>query len=132
VIFKGCLGVDTYVIDEVQTVLLQESFQHSVHDSLVSSRRVVKAKRHHPKFKDSILGNKSRLLLMLWDNLHLPVARGSIQGSEVLYSIESIKDLINEEEWVYVLLGNVIELSVINTKPCLAILILYQDDGEAL
>jgi len=68
---------------------------------------------------------------MLWDNLHLPIARGGVQGGEVLCSIESIEDLINKGKWVGVLLCDVVELSVVDTEPCPAILLLNQDDGEA-
>ena len=130
VILEDGFGEDTNVVDEVQTVLLQQILKHNVHHTLVSSRSSAKSKRHDQKL-NAVTSNKGCLLLIFWLYLHLPVTSGSIKSGKILSSMQDIKDFINERKWERVHPGYCIEFSEVNAEPHLAVLLLDQDNWKA-
>ena len=98
-IFESGLGIDTDVVDKVQSILLQQIFERNIHNSLMSSRDIAKSKRYYLKLIDSILDNKD-CFFIFYINFNLLIIRDDIESNKVFSFIKGIKDLINEEDYV--------------------------------
>ena len=88
-------------------------------------------KGHYPKFIEPPLRDEGRFFSVRGVRLHLPVSTTQVEATEKPCTAEGVEAVLNVWEWVGVYLRNLIELSIVGTKPRRSILLFHQDGRTA-
>ena len=105
--------------------------QYSFHQSLERRGSIHQSEGHHPEFVESSLRNEGRFLPVCGIHLHLPVSASQVEATEKHRATKRVKAVLNVRERVSVYLHDLVESSVVDTKPGRSILFLHQDGRTA-
>ena len=127
---ESCLGKNTNVIEEIESIFSEEIAEHSVHCLLICRGSIAESEGHDQVFKDTFFGHKCCLSLVVWMHFDLPVSRGTIESGEVLRTVEDIEDFLDAGEWIRVFLGALVEWMIIDTYPRLSTFLPDENDRK--
>ena len=124
-------GPKTRMIQVHQTLGPGDSSEYLFHQSLECSGSVHQPKGHHPEFIEPSLRNEGSFLPVCGAHLYLPVSASQVEATEKPCAAEGVEAVLNVTERVGVYLRDLIESSVLDTKPRRSILLLHQDGRTA-
>src|SRR5713101_4317253 len=99
-------------IDEYKSCV-DEILEQFIHHGLECHRRIGKTKEHHQRFKHSLVCLEGCFPFVTFLDLNIVVSPLYIELGKDLCILQFINDIRNEGEWVLILDGDGIELSVV-------------------
>ena len=121
-------GIDKNIIqinNEKDIELLSQDF---IDIALEASWHVGQTKRHYLILKMTVSSLKSRLLFVTFFDPHLVMGTNQIQLCKSFDTAYTIERFTDEQKWIPVLDGDIIEVSIIDIKPKTSIELLVEQD----
>ncbi|KRX58480.1 hypothetical protein T09_10874 [Trichinella sp. T9] len=113
----GSLAEYDDVVQVYQAFRTHQASQTRMHELLKGGQRVAQSKEHHFELVQAKGGCDGCLVLIMFFHLNLPVAACQVQNRESLCPRQRIQGVISPSEQMSVLLGEVVQVPVVNTKP---------------
>jgi hypothetical protein len=109
------LGIDQDVINEDHNKLVQLRHEYGVHQVHEMCRSIGESKRHNQILVQPILGGEGSLRNIVRMDIDLMITRTEIDLGKVFSTGKLIKVNVDAGQWIFVLDGDGIQRSVVNT-----------------
>jgi hypothetical protein len=108
-------GIDQYVVNEDHDKLVQLQHEYRVHQVHEMCRSIGESKRHNQILVQPVLGGEDSLRDIFWTDLDLMITRTEINLGKNSCTGKLIIENVDAGQWIFVLDGDVIQRSVVNT-----------------
>jgi hypothetical protein len=111
------LGVDQDIINEDHDKLVQLRHEYGVHQVHELCRSIGESKRHNQILVQPVPSGEGSLRNIFQTDLDLMITRMEIDLGKDFSTGKLIKENVNAGQWIFVLHGDGIQRSVVNTYP---------------
>jgi hypothetical protein len=120
------LGVDQDVVNEDHDKLVQLRHEYGVHQVHEMCRSIGESKQHNQILVQPVPGGEDSLRNIFWMDLDLMITQMEIDFGKDFITGKLIKENIDTGQWIFVLDGDDIQRSVVNTQPQGLVFLLHE------
>ena len=131
-VFSFILTIDQDVIDVDNDTDVEERLEDVLNQGLEGGWGVGKSKGHDLVLVVAISSTECSLLYIILVNLDLIITPAKVDFGEDGSSLESINEIINERNRESVLLGDLVECSVVNAHSKFSVFLLDKNDRSTI